>query len=405
MQKTTRMLSLLAVVVSFALLAPGTAAAGDDGEVAFEQLEVSTTDADQLRIEYVVVDEDWQKLQRDGVHPELNIYTKSDRGDGLKFAYNFDLQSRGGSFTLPSEIEGHHLEQVQLEVLGFAETWRVDRLSYHGASGARLVFTPGRDGFSHAAIGAGECRAAAGEVDYESRETREESDREDDSGESDSEKRSSKWKAGVIAACDDAMYSESDRETCTRHAFELEADAAVATIETCDDVSHDSDDIADCLEHAREYRAEDPTGIIEACDDVTADSSGRTSCLKHGAELREEWAVRALEGCDDAFSFGDEINRCAETIAEYEQVDPAPAIEACDDLSTSQSTTLECLRAGAGYSTDPTPTIEACESAAYDQSDQVACVEHAAKLGEGGADVVEACSGDSLTSCIDRAAP
>jgi hypothetical protein len=341
-----------------ALAASPVFAGHGDQTVEFDQLELGITQSDQLRLNYKISGADWERLQHDGVHPELNFYTVDEDEGRLRYTYNYDLASQGGSFTLPSEIDAFDLEQVQIEVLGFAEDWRVRSLAAHGVVGARLAFDRRRDEFSVAAVSARHSHRAPADFDY--------SQPDDDEDEHDHG--------------DDEEHADNDEPEDT-----------------------DEEDEADeptLVRDSSKYKAQ----VIQACNDVTTYDSEMKACTGYAMDFRVEWAVDAVETCDDITTHSSDFKKCLKASRDYETHNPSEVARACDEVATHQSDVQNCLQAGSAYTAAPAPMIEACGAASDFNSDAMGCIQKATRLDEGGAEIIRACSGQSLESCIERAA-
>lgn len=355
-----RACSILAVFVLVTLTASPVFAGHGDQTVEFDQLELGITQSDQLRLNYKIAGADWDRLQHEGVHPELNFYTVHEDDGRLKYTYNYDLASQGGSFTLPSEIDAFDLDQVQIEVLGFAEDWRVRSVAAHGVVGARLAFNRRRDDFSVAAVSAKHSHRAPDDFDY--------SQPADDD--------------------DDHDHDEDDDSDDEQHA----------------DDGHDEDDDEDdeptLVRDNNKYKAR----VIEACNEVTTYDSEMQACTGYAMDFQVAWAVDAVETCDDITTHTSDFKKCLEASRDYETHNPSEVAKACDEVATHQSDVQTCLKAGSGYAAEPAPIIQACGAASDFNSDAMGCIQTAGRLEEGGAEIIRACSGNSLESCIQRAA-
>lgn len=363
-----RAFGILAAFALVAFTASPVFAGHGDQTVEFDKLELGITQSDQLRLDYKLSAADWERLQHDGVHPELNFYTVHEDDGRLKYTYNYDLASRGGSFTLPSEIDAFDLEQVQIEVLGFAEDWRVRSVAAHGVVGARLAFDRTRDEFSVAAVSAKHSHRAPADFDHS-----QPADNDDDHAHDDT---------------DDIDSDDGDSGDDEQHA------------DDGDEEEEDEDDEPTLVRDDSTAKAR----VIEACNEVTTYDSEMEACTGYGMELHVEWAVDAVESCDDITTHTSDFKKCLEASRDYETHDPSEAAKACDEVATHQSDVQTCLQAGAEYADEPAPIIEACGAASSFNSDAMGCIQKAGRLEEGGAEIIRACSGNSLESCIERAA-
>lgn len=360
--------SLAAFLIVVFAAGPAFAGHGEQ-ELTFDDIEVSVTGGDQLRLTYEIEKSDWSRLEHDGVHPELNIYVEHEDGGELKYAYNFDVASRHGSFTLPSGIDAFDLSQFQVEVLGFAEAWRIRRLSARGVSGARLAFRRSGDSFSLRAVGAESCRLAAGDADLSDTGSSEPSDGTETSEESDDSQGS-----------DESDESEESEES--------------------DQQQGDGEESDDASSPPNNWKAK----VIQACNDATEYDSEMESCTKLAMDLKPRWAADTVETCGEVFEYNSEFETCLEKAERYETHDPSEVVEVCSDVSDYSSERETCIETGAEYTNNPVPIIEACTEATSYESDRETCIELGQKLGDGGAAIIRACSGRSVEECINSAA-
>jgi hypothetical protein len=340
----------------------GYASAELDNELTFDQLELTVTDSNQVRITYQIAEPDWRLVKGADLDPQLNLYVIEKGQESLKYAYNMEIASREGSFTYPKNINAATLRAFVVEVVGFEEDIRISRIRSHGLSAPRLIFER-RDtgGLAVSAQSPSNCRLA--ESGFEGGVPDKQSDDKDES--------ESTWKpkqkAAVLGLCGEVSNTESVANTCRQFALKMKAKWAEDAVKACAETTNFRSDQETCMKAAAKYKHHSPVGAIKACNDVTDFREDQKLCVHRAANFKHS---------------------------------PVETIKTCDELTDYRKDMKVCFKAATSYQARPAPILKACDEATSYRPKMKACFKLGSRLGEEGAEIVKGCKGQSIPNCL-----